>query len=180
MFTDGGTVTDCYFLNSTLAGTTVNGAKAYNETQMKNKNNYSNWDFDNIWQISVNDYPELRYLDITTRSAGHDYEFSTITPAAGDVMPRMRIVRYKVIDKNEGIYKLYLLDEDITVASNAINPYFFWRSKDGHFSDSKDNYKEVIFTADRGTAKTGVTIAVGFGDGLGHVYRRQFTLPGRE
>lgn len=63
-YNTGTSVTGCYYLDASIVGGNKTGT-ALTETQMKNKETYANWDFDNIWEIGFDSkypYPTIQFF----------------------------------------------------------------------------------------------------------------------
>ena len=102
-----------------------------------------------------------------SRTAGIEYE-QTTDLFDTSVKPAIKNVRIAAIDTNIGKYRLEIGPDDFECAS-YITPFFFWKSKDGSFSEVDSTYQAVTFTADPGTGDNKVSASAYIGDSLGYV-----------
>lgn len=127
------------------------------------------YSFDFITNISDMD------KSIPIRTMGNEYEQSVNDSCIEP--PLILGVNANVIDRNKGIYKLYMTDENYKYdGRNA--PFFFWSAREGTFRALSDDYSSVMFYADPGTGNRQVKVIVGIGDGRGYVDKKAFLLEG--
>ena len=125
-------------------------------------------------------------LDIgAPRIALHGIEFEQefaydlpdlIPPFINDV--DVRILRFL-----DGIYRVTISVDDVTLDPRSENPFFFWQSNEGTFHDIIDYrqpYAQFTFKANPGTANRNVQLIMGVGDRLGQVDRVSITLKGND
>lgn len=112
---------------------------------------------------------------IPIRTLGYEYE-QTVKDTIME-SPSISGVNAKVIDKEKGIYNLYINDENYKYDGRN-TPFFFWSAREGVFKAVSDDYRNVMFYADPGTGNRKVKVVVGIGDGRGYVDKKAFLLDG--
>lgn len=114
-------------------------------------------------------------IAIHVRTIGFEYEQTVNDDTIG--APKILGVNAKVLDSSNGIYELYLTEDDYSCDTRNA-PFFFWSAREGMFTALEDNYTRVMFYADKGTGNRQVKVVVGIGDGRGYVDKKAFLLDG--
>ena len=112
---------------------------------------------------------------IPVRTIGFEYEQMVESNMINS--PKITGVNAKVVDREKGIYDLYLTDSNYEHSAIS-NPFFFWSAREGVFIALSDDYRKVRFYADKGTGHRQVKVIVGIGDGRGYVDKKAFLLDG--
>lgn len=113
--------------------------------------------------------------NIPVRTVGYEYEQTNNSSVNNP--PEILNVNAKVLDKEKGIYELYLDEDDYTCDSRSV-PFFFWSAREGMFEGASEDYTRVIFHADPNTGDRKVKVVVGIGDGRGYADKKSFLLDG--
>lgn len=115
-------------------------------------------------------------FDIPIRTMGYEYEQTTNTTVDEEyVTPEIESVHVAKI--NEGMYLIYLTEDDYTCDESAV-PFFFWTAREGVFVPLGNSYRAGLFYPDNGTGGRNVKLVVGIGDGRGYVNKKTFLLEG--
>ena len=122
---------------------------------------------------------KFEYKNFAAARAGSDYEQLYSDKDENFVEPSLIRVHVEPLNFTEGIYRLYITDDDYVVDEDA-NEFFFWSSDEGTFSEASSDYKSVVFRADYGTNARMVQVNVGMGDGLGNTVRSYIEVKGND
>ena len=97
--------------------------------------------------------------------------------------PAIDNVNVEVLNFVSGIYRITISVNDVTLDPRATEPFFFWGSQYGTFSeiiDYMEDWASFVFSANPGTYNRNITLMVGVGDGLGQIERRGVVLKGND
>jgi murein DD-endopeptidase MepM/ murein hydrolase activator NlpD len=100
----------------------------------------------------------------------------------GLIAPYINDVTIDVLNFAQGVYRITLSTEDVTLDSRA-DPFFFWNSNDGIFEsiiEYCENIVSFIFRANPNTANRNARIVIGIGDNLGQTDRVAIYLKGND
>ena len=114
---------------------------------------------------------------------GIEFEQQFVSHLPDLVPPRINDVDVQVLRFLDGIYRITVSLDDVTLDDRAINPFFFWESDGGTFHDiidDRETYAQFTFRANPGTAGQNVQLIVSVGDGLGQVNPAGLTLKGND
>lgn len=112
------------------------------------------------------------------RQVGIEFE-QTSEPLIGAIPPQIEDITIKTIDEVSGKYRLMINRYTADMASGA-KPFFFWKTYDGYFSDTNDDFSAVEFNANPGTAGEQLEITAFIGDNLGYLGSKTITVSGTE
>ena len=129
-------------------------------------------------ELETQDFSFVYAIKSGARTCGVEYEQEPVNYT--DIQaPCIHNVRIEVLSFVEGIYRLYLENEDYSFDDRG-TPFFFWRATEGSFEKDSDDYRSVIFKADPGTAGKSVKVMVGIGDGLSRADKKTIILKGND
>ena len=133
------------------------------------------------YTITVKQDPTIKpSTDIPIRSIG--FEYDQIYPNNDSLVaaPEINAVTVKIIDEQNGKYRLSVKDDQYNVDDNSTNPFFFWSAREGTFlpDNTCSDYSSVYFTVDESALNKKVKVIVGVGDGLGYVDKKAIILQG--
>lgn len=108
------------------------------------------------------------------RTIGIEFE-QTSQPDSGADVPIINRVSAD-FDEENNYYTLSITD---FTADNNASPFFFWKTNDGYFIDSSDDYKTVKFIPDPGMKGSIAKVTAYIGDNLGYTSQYLIEVEGK-
>ena len=133
------------------------------------------------YTITIKQDPAIKpSTDIPIRSIGFEYDQIYPNNDSSVAAPEINAVTVKIIDEQNGKYRLSVKDDQYNVDDNSTNPFFFWSAREGTFlpDNTCSDYSSVYFTVDESALNKKVKVIVGVGDGLGYVDKKAIILQG--
>ncbi len=112
------------------------------------------------------------------RQVGIEYE-QTSQPLQDISLPSIENIDIEVIDEIAGRYQLTISRYSVDTNSGA-EPFFFWKTSDGYFGDSNEDFTSVEFNANPGTYGQQLEITAYIGDNLGYIDSKSVTVSGTQ